>query len=78
MTPFHCCLGAFSRNSQRSQRDSLSVWENKQNINLLPNPKQKAWGQMSQDVNLWRINKWHEINEMVLALEWKSVYHLNL
>lgn len=67
---------------EKAPRETVEVCErNKQNINLILNPKERAWGLISQGVNLERGKKKKHIqqgiNEMGFALEWKSGYQLN-
>lgn len=66
---------------EKAPRETVKVCErNKQNINLILNPKERAWGLISQGVNLGREKKClrQGINEMGLALEWKSGYQLSV
>lgn len=77
MTLFHCCFPAFSRNRESSQRDSQSVWEKQTEHQSHSKPKGKSLG---TDLSGWEKKKRirQGINEMGLALEWKSGYQLGV
>lgn len=62
---------------EKAPRETVKVCErNKQNINLILNPKERAWGLISQGGKKKCIRQ--GINEMGLALEWKSGYQLSV
>lgn len=65
---------------EKAPRETVQVCErNKQNINLIWNPKERARGLISQGVHLGRERKRaYGINEVGLALEWKSGYQLSV
>lgn len=58
MTSFTLLFLEVSLEIEKAPRETVEVCgRNKQNINLILNPKERAWGKISQGVNLGREKK---------------------